>query len=164
MANPEEPARAGKGYPLRTRPQTFHERLMPRTQFEALEQRRQARHDRGIDFDEETVRDKTKNEDRDEDDPQEEPAPLEARIRTTTVDMFKHVLLFSQGAAEALYDDQMVMTLDVLQDLTDNIIKELCHAISKPGGDGPGHQISKLSVTCLIVLGKAHVADFKRCR
>jgi hypothetical protein len=32
----------------------------------------------------------------------------------TTVDMFKRVLLFSQGAAEALYDNQMVTTLDVL--------------------------------------------------
>ncbi len=41
------------------------------------------------------------------------------------------------------------MTLDVLQDFTDDIIKELCRAIKKPGGDGPGHQISKLSVTCL---------------
>ncbi len=63
--------------------------------------------------------------------------------------MFKHVLLFSQGAAEALYDNQMVMTLDVLRDLTDNIIKELCRAIRKPGGDGPRYQISKLSVTHL---------------
>jgi hypothetical protein len=149
MARPEEPARAGRGYPLRTRPQTFHERLMPRAQFEALEQHRQALRDRGVDSDEETVRDETKDEDKDEDDSQEEPAPLEARIRMTTVDMFKRVLLFSQGAAEALYDNQMVMTLDVLRDLTDDIIKELCRAIRKPGGDGPGHQISKLSVTRL---------------
>jgi hypothetical protein len=43
----------------------------------------------------------------------------------------------------------MITTLDVLQDLIDDIIKELCHAIRKPGGDGPGHQISELSVTCL---------------
>jgi hypothetical protein len=43
----------------------------------------------------------------------------------------------------------MVMTLDMLRDLTDNIIKELCHAIRKPGEDGPGHQISELSVTRL---------------
>jgi hypothetical protein len=43
----------------------------------------------------------------------------------------------------------MITALDTLQDLTDNIIKELCHAIRKPGGDVPGHQISKLSVTCL---------------
>jgi hypothetical protein len=43
----------------------------------------------------------------------------------------------------------MIMTLDALQDLTNDIIKELCHAIRKPGGDGPGHQISELSVTHL---------------
>ncbi len=87
---------------------------MPRTQFEALEQHQQAWRDRGVDSDEETIRDEDKDKDKDEDDPQEEPAPLEARICMTTVDMFKHVLLFSQGAAEALYDNQMVMTLDVL--------------------------------------------------
>jgi hypothetical protein len=63
--------------------------------------------------------------------------------------MFKRVLLFSQGAAVALYDNQMITALDVLQDLTNNIIKELCGAIRKPGGDVPGHQISKLSMTCL---------------
>ncbi len=149
MARPDEPARAQKGYPLRTRPQTLHERLMPRAQFEALEQRRQARRDRGIDSDEETIRDETKDKDKDEDDSHEEPALLEARICTTTVDMFKRVLLFSQGAAESLYNDQMVTTLDVLHDLTKDIIKELCRAIRKPGGDGPGHQISELSVTRL---------------
>jgi hypothetical protein len=167
MARPPAPAPPGegKGYPLRMRPQTFHERLMPCAQFEALKQRRQARRDRGVDSDEETVQDK--DEDDNEDDLQEEPAPLEARIHTTTVDMFKRVLLFSQGAVEALYNDQMVTTLDVLQDLTNDIIKELCHAIRKPGGDGPGHQISEFSVTRLklfCILGKAHVADFKRCR
>ncbi len=63
--------------------------------------------------------------------------------------MFKRVLLFSQGAAVALYNDQMITTLDVLQDLTDNMIKEICRAIRKPGGDVPGHQISELSMTCL---------------
>ncbi len=41
------------------------------------------------------------------------------------------------------------MTLDVLRDITDDIIKELCRAIRKLGGDGPRHQISKLSMTCL---------------
>jgi hypothetical protein len=40
--------------------------------------------------------------------PQGELALLETRIRTNTVDMFKRVLLFSQGAAEALYNDQMI--------------------------------------------------------
>ncbi len=117
---------------------------MPCAQFEALECCRKARRDRGIDSDEETVRDETKDEDKDEDDLHEEPAPLKARIHTTTVNMFKRVLLFSQGVAEALYNNQMVTTLDVLQDLTNDIIKELCRAIRKPGGDGPGHQISKI--------------------
>jgi hypothetical protein len=170
MARPEEPAQAGKGYPLRQRPQTFYERLMPCTQFEALDRHRQAWCDRGIDSDEETVRDKidkTKDKDEDEDDSQEEPAPLEARIRTTIVDMFKRVLLFSQGAAEAFYDDQMVTTLDVLQDLTDNIIKELCHAIRKPGGGrtwSSNLQAFRDPPQAVCILGKAHVVDFKRCR
>ncbi len=125
---------------------------MPCAQFEALKRRQQAQHDRGVDSsDKETIQDK--DEDDDEDDPQEEAAPLEARIHETTVDMFKRVLLFSQGAAEALYDDQMIMTLDVLCDLTNDIIKELFHAIRKPGGDGPGHQISKLSETRLKLFG-----------
>ncbi len=95
-----------------------------------------------------TVRD----EDEDKDgnyDLQEDAVPLVARIHQITVDMFKRVLLFSQGVAEALYDDQMMTTLDVLQGLTNVIIKELCRAIRKSGGDGPGHQISKLSVTRL---------------
>jgi hypothetical protein len=149
MARPEEPARAGKGNTNRLRHQTWWEMLMPRAQFEALEQRQQeAWHDWGVDSDESTVQDEDEDKDGD-DDLQEDAVPFEARIRMTTVDMFKHVLLFNQGAAEALYDDQMVATLDVLQDLTDDIIKKLCRAIRKPGGGGPGHQISKLFVTRL---------------
>ncbi len=57
----------------------------------------------------------------------------------------------------------MITTLDVLQDLTGEIIKELCRAIKKPGGDVPGHQISAFcglhQTFCL--LGKAHVVDLK---
>jgi hypothetical protein len=63
--------------------------------------------------------------------------------------MFKRVLLFSQGVAEALYNDQMITALDTLQGLTDDIIKKLCCDIRKPGGDVTGHRISKLSVTRL---------------
>jgi hypothetical protein len=122
---------------------------MPCAQFEAWERVRQARHERGVDSDEATVQDEDDDDGDNGDDLQEEAAPLEARIRETTVDMFKQVLLFSQGAAEALYNDQMITTLDVLHDLTDDIIKEICRAIRKPGGDGPGHQISELSVTRL---------------
>ncbi len=135
--------------PYRVRPQNLQERLIPRAWFEARERVRQARRERGIDSDKSTIQDEDKDDGDNGDDLQEEAAPLEARIRETTIDMFKQVLLFSQGAAEVLYDDQMIMTLVVLQYLTNNIIKELCRAIRKPGGDGPGHQISKLSVTCL---------------
>jgi hypothetical protein len=70
-------------------------------------------------------------------DPQGDPALVETRICKDTVNMFKRVLLFSQGAVEALYDNQMITTLNVLQDLTNDIIKELCPAIKKPGGDVP---------------------------
>ncbi len=39
---------------------------------------------------------------------------INARTHTKTVDMFKLVLLFSQGALEALYDSQMITRLDIL--------------------------------------------------
>ncbi len=126
-------------------PQNLQERLMPGTKFEALERR-----ERGVDSDKWTVKDDNKDDAEDAGDPQGEPALLKTRIRETTVDMFERVLLFSQGAAEALYDNQMITALDTLRDLTDDIIKELCRAIRKPGGDVPGHQISKLSMTRLI--------------
>ncbi len=67
MARPLAPPRGGRGYPLRTRPQTLQERLMPRAQFEGLKRCQQAWHDRGVDSDEETIQD----ENEDEDDPQE---------------------------------------------------------------------------------------------
>ncbi len=121
---------------------------MPHAQFEAIVACQQAWRDQGKDSDKSTIQDEDEDKDGNND-LQEDAVPLEARIHQTTVDMFKQVLLFSQGAAEALYNDQMVMILDVLQDLTNDIIKELCRAIRKPGEDGPGHQISKLSVTRL---------------
>jgi hypothetical protein len=123
---------------------------MPCAQFEALEAHCQAQHERGVDSDKLTVKDDNDNDDTEEaEDPQGVPALVKTRIRGDTFTMFKRVLLFSQGAAEALYNNQMIITLDLLQDLTDNIIKELCRVIRKPGGDIPGHQISELSVTHL---------------
>jgi hypothetical protein len=110
------------------------------------------RSEQGVDSNESTVEDDNNNNAEDAGDPQGEPALLETRIRKTTVDMFKRVILFSQGAAEALYNDQMITSLDSLRDLTKDIIKELCRAIRKPGGDVTGHQISELSVTCLKLL------------
>jgi hypothetical protein len=138
-----------RGYPARMHPQNLQERLMPCAQFEALERCQEARHEQGVDSNESTIKDDNDKDAEDAADPQGDPALLEKRICETTVDMFKRVLLFSQGAAEALYNDQMITALDTLQDLTDDIIKELCRAIRKPGWDVTGHQISKLSVTCL---------------
>ncbi len=146
--------------------QNLQERLIPHSQFEALETCCQAQRDWGVDSDESTVKDNDDNDGAEEaEDPQWDPPLVETRICKDTVNMFKRVLLFSQGAAEALYDNQMITTFDVLCDLTNNIIKELCHAIRKPGGDVSGHQISKLFVTlqALFLLGKAHVADLKGC-
>jgi hypothetical protein len=139
-----------RGYPMRTRPQTLQERLMPCAQFEALVAYHQARHERGVDSNQLAVDDdKDDNDAEDAGDPQGEPVLLETRIRKNTVDIFKRVLLFSQGVVEAIYGNQMITTLDILQNLTNDIIKELCHAIRKPGGDVTGHQISELSMTCL---------------
>jgi hypothetical protein len=136
--------------PVKPCPQTWQEMLIPRTQYEALEARRQARREWGVNSDKSTVKDDNDDDDSEEaEDPQGDLALVKTRIREDTVNMFKRVLLFSQGVAAALYDNQMITTLDVLQDLTGNIIKELCCAIRKPGGDVPGHQISELSVTCL---------------
>jgi hypothetical protein len=138
-----------RGYPTRICPQSLQERLMPCAQFEALEACCQAWREQGVDSDKSTINDGDDNNAEDAGDPQGEPALLETRIRKITVDMFKRVLLFSQGAVEALYNNQMITSLDILRDFTDNIIKELCCAIRKPEGDVTGHQISELSVTCL---------------
>ncbi len=92
-----------------------------------------------------------------------EVAPLEARIHTTTTDMFKQVLLFSQVAAEALYHNQMVMTLGVLQNLTNDIIP--CHQEARGGWTWtPNLRAFCDPPQAFCILGKAHVADFKRCR
>jgi hypothetical protein len=108
---------------------------MPRAQFEALETRCQAWREQGVDSDKSTVKDNDDDNDAEEPEvPQGDPALGETKIRKDTVNMFKRVLLFSQGAAEALYDDQMITTLNVLQDLTNDIIKELCRASGSLGG------------------------------
>ncbi len=90
-------------------------------QFEALEARPQAQRDQGKDSEELTVQDEDKDKDGDND-LQENAVPLEARLCQTTVDMFKRVLLFSQGAAEALYDDQKIKTLTNQKTLEDSLL------------------------------------------
>jgi hypothetical protein len=53
---------------------------------------------------------------------QEDAVPLKARICQITVDMFKQVLPFSQGVAEALYDDQKIKTLTNQKTLEDSLV------------------------------------------
>ncbi len=88
---------------------------MPCAQFESLEAHCQARRDWGINSDKLTIKDDGDDDDAEEaEDPQGDPAPVETRICKDTVNMFKRVLLFSQGVAEALYDNQMINALGVL--------------------------------------------------
>jgi hypothetical protein len=101
--------------PMRTRPQTLQERLMPCAQFEALEAHCQAWCEWGVNSDKSTVKDNNDDDNAEEaEDPQGDPALIKTRIHKDTVNMFKRVLLFSQGAAVALYNDQIITTLDVL--------------------------------------------------
>jgi len=72
---------------------------------------------------------------------------INATIRRSTTSMFRCVLMFSDGASNSLYDDQMITSFDTLQELDDDTIKETCHAIKKPGGVAICYQISELSVT-----------------
>jgi len=121
------------------RPQrNAREQNMPRADFMALEARRQARRDRGDDSDNSTVANDDDDEDggfavqvgQDNPDLEEEmneeviKDTLKASIRRATTSMFQRVLLFTQGTAESLYDDQMIMTFETLRELDDDTIKE----------------------------------------
>ena len=105
------------------------ERLMPRADFEALEARRHAQRDRGDDSDDSTVANDDDGggipiqigqdnlADLDLDDEMNMAAiedTIEAAIRRSTTSMFQRILMFNQGAAESLYDDQMITTIEIL--------------------------------------------------
>jgi hypothetical protein len=78
-------------------------------------------------------RPQTKAEGGDEDvDPSPEE-PIELQERNNAIAMFRRTLLFSQGAATALWTDQAVQSLDTLREINDDMIKEMCHSIRKPG-------------------------------
>jgi hypothetical protein len=139
---------------------------MPHEVHEADEARRRARRARGDDSEDSTVGNKNEETDNEvnrdhgdnvqvgrgnnheelEEEETTEKA-IEATVRRSTTSMFKRVLMFSDGAATSLYDDQMFITFDTLQELDDDTIKETCRAIKKPGAAAIGYQISELSVT-----------------
>ena len=117
---------------------------MPRADYEALEARRQARRDRGADSNDLTV---VRNDNNEEENEAAIDDSIEVFICRATTTMFQRVLMFNQGAAESLYDDQMITTIDILQELDDDTIKKTCKAIRKPTGGTSGYHISEFSVT-----------------
>jgi hypothetical protein len=136
----------------RRRQQNARDRLIPREVWEADEARRRARRDRGVDSDESTVGNESEASGHVNDTgaPENEETlgeTIKEVLRRTTTAMFRRVLMFTDGAATSLYDDQMITTFDILRELDDDTIKETCRAIKKPGGAAIGYQISELSVT-----------------
>jgi hypothetical protein len=75
---------------------------MPCPQYDALEACCQARREQGVNSNKLT--DNTDDAEEAED-PQEDQTTVKVRICNETIDMFKDVLLFSQGAAVALYNN-----------------------------------------------------------
>ncbi len=72
---------------------------------------------------------------------------INARICTETIIMFQHILFFSQGMVKALYKDQMITSLDILQELDHSTMKGVYCATKKPCGSLYGHGIFELSMT-----------------
>jgi hypothetical protein len=102
----------------RARQQRGFERLIPCEVYEANEARRRARRDRGVDSDVSTVGDASEASGRNNDpeDPENEATlgdTIEEVLRQSTITMFRRVLVFNDGAATSLYDDQMITTFDV---------------------------------------------------
>jgi hypothetical protein len=83
---------------------------------------------------------------------QEDAVPLKARICQTTVDMFKRVLLFSQGVDEALYDDQKIKTLTNQKTLEDSLLDTKLP--ETPATTLEPHSAAKAFNDMLILLGK----------
>ena len=152
-------ARYGPNGRVPDRAQRFPENLLTRAQWNELQARRQRRWDRGQATDEDTVDSGDDEEEEGEteggDDDAEAPVPealIDLQARDNAVEMFRRTLLFSQGAATALYVDQAVQSLDTLREIDDDMIKEMCRAIRKPGDGTVGHSISELSVSRLKLL------------
>jgi hypothetical protein len=124
---------------------------MPCAQFEALEARRQAWRDWGEDSDKSTIRDEDEGKNGNND-LQEDAVPLEARIHQTTVVMFKRVLLFSQGTAEALCNDQKIKTLTNQKTLEDSLLDT--KPPETPALTHEPHSAAKAFNDMLILLGK----------
>ena len=112
---------------------TAQDRLIPREVWETDEARCRARRDRGVDSDESTDDEENEANDRCNNDPEVPADPvdpededsivdtIEAVLRQSTIAMFRRVLIFNDGAATSLYDDQMITPYDVLRELDDDV-------------------------------------------
>ena len=157
---------------VRNRVQTYRERFLTREQYAELQRKRQARWDRGQATDEETVDSNEDENEEEKDDDAEEPeepapqeeVPLDHQAREDAIAMFVRTLLFSRGAATALYDDQAVQSLDTLREINDDMIREMARAIRKPGDGIQGYSISELSVSRLKLLAFWARHMWRTCR
>jgi hypothetical protein len=157
-------ARYGPNGRVPDRAQRIEENHLTRAQWSEIQRRCQARWDHGqatdkdtfdSDDDDEDHEDKAeggrKNPEANNEQPPPE-VPINLQDRDNAVAMFTRMLLFSRGAATAFYVDQAVQSLDTLCEIDDEMIKEMCRAIRKPGEGMQGHSISKLSISRLKLL------------
>ena len=124
---------------------------IPCAEWDTLERRRQVQRDHGQDSVEETDNEE-EEKDNAADNPPDPEVPLKLQERKNTIAMFVHTLLFSWGAATALYVNKAVQSLDTLRKINNDMIKEMCCAIRNPSDNIQGYGISKLSVSHLKLL------------
>lgn len=59
---------------------------------------------------------------------------------------------FSPEACRALVEDQQINSPDVLLEMNDDGVSDLCKVVRKPGGEGEGHQVAEISLQRLQLL------------
>ena len=59
---------------------------------------------------------------------------------------------FSKGVADALVDNQLLNRHEVLCQLDDPTVADLCKAVRKPGGGEDGHPIPEMAIQWLQLL------------
>ncbi len=123
--------------------QTQAEIMMPHADFDVMVRREEEEakaHAQGGNVDAEPDK-----EDNDEDlievDEDAMEISIEESVHNNVVLMYQRVFWLSPGAAAALHDDQGIMTIDQLCELTDSLIDKTCRAIQKLGGNKKGYLI-----------------------
>ena len=84
--------------------------------------------------------------------PDEESHPAARdRARDEMVETLQNIG-FSEGAAEALADNQLLNRHQVLDQMDDTNVTDICKAVRKPGGGEDGHPIPEMAVQRLQLL------------